>query len=88
MNFIKIIKNSFIALLFAIFASSASAFDANNHDASMLSESELKSMVSTKFTWFMFPGFILYGATIGSLISIKRSSTFAGNTHLLDKYKI
>jgi ribose transport system substrate-binding protein len=45
MNFIKIIKNSFIALLFAIFASSASAFDANNHDASMLSESELKAMV-------------------------------------------
>ena len=45
MNFIKIIKNSFIALLFAIFASSASAFDANNHDASMLSESELKTMV-------------------------------------------
>lgn len=45
MNFIKIIKNSFIALLFVIFASSASAFDANNHDASMLSESELKAMV-------------------------------------------
>ena len=45
MNFIKLIKNSFIALLFVIFASSASAFDANNHDASMLSESELKAMV-------------------------------------------
>ena len=45
MNFIKLIKNSFIALLFVIFASSASAFDANNHDASMLSESELKTMV-------------------------------------------
>ena len=45
MDFIKLIKNSFIALIFAVFASSASSFDANNHDASMLSESELKAMV-------------------------------------------
>ena len=48
MNLIKFLKSGIIALLFtftATFASAGGHFDANNHDASMLSESELKAMV-------------------------------------------
>ena len=48
MNLIKFLKSGIIALLFtftATFASAGGHFDANNHDASMLSQSELKAMV-------------------------------------------
>jgi ribose transport system substrate-binding protein len=44
-KFFNFLKVSLISLLLAFFVNSASAFDANNHDASMLSESELKAMV-------------------------------------------
>ena len=44
-KFFNFLKVSLISLLLAFFVNSASAFDANNHDASMLSDSELKAMV-------------------------------------------
>ena len=48
MSLIKIFKSFFIAVVFTFTATLASAgghFDANNHDASMLSEAQLKAMV-------------------------------------------
>ena len=42
LNLIKVLSS---ALLITLFSNFASAFDANNHDASMLSEAELKAMV-------------------------------------------
>ncbi len=41
----NLLKITFAALLITLFSNFASAFDANNHDASMLSEAELKTMV-------------------------------------------
>ena len=41
----NLLKITFAALLITLFSNFASAFDANNHDASMLSEAELKAMV-------------------------------------------
>ena len=48
MNLIKFLKSGIIALVLtftATFASAGGHFDANNHDASMLSEPQLKAMV-------------------------------------------
>ena len=48
MNLIKFLKSGIVALVLTFTASFASAgghFDANNHDASMLSEAQLKAMV-------------------------------------------
>ena len=41
----NLLKISFAALLITCFSSFTFAFDANNHDSSMLSEAELKAMV-------------------------------------------
>ncbi len=45
-NFINFFKILSTAIIFTFFTNSLSAFDANNHDASMLSDADLKAMVA------------------------------------------